>query len=186
MNRSIVITRYASALVKLLGEEGNGDVVCSEAEALIKALRDVPDLERMLDASYDLVSASDKKKLLCGALGDGMSTQMSRFLDLLNRNGRMDMLREILRAFLDKYRRSIGIRKAHLTSTEQASDALIQRLRELVRQKTGDDVLIETDVDPSLIGGFVFDIDDYLLDASVKRQLELIRDQFTEWNKRII
>jgi len=42
------------------------------------------------------------------------------------------------------------------------------------------------DVDPSLIGGFVFDIENYLLDASIKRQLDRIREQFVERNRRII
>ena len=36
------------------------------------------------------------------------------------------------------------------------------------------------------IGGFVFDIDEYLMDASIKHQLELIREQFIERNRRII
>ena len=86
----------------------------------------------------------------------------------------------------DLYRRSIGVRKAHLTVVREPSERLLQRLRALVRQKTGDDVVIEVDVDPSLVGGFVFDIDDYLLDASVSRQLERVREQFIEWNRRII
>ena len=37
-----------------------------------------------------------------------------------------------------------------------------------------------------LIGGFVFDVDDYLVDSSVKRQLELIRRQFIRKNRRIV
>ena len=41
-------------------------------------------------------------------------------------------------------------------------------------------------MDPDLVGGFVFDLEDYLLDASVRRQLDLIREQFIEKNRRII
>ena len=186
MNRAIVITRYARALVKYVRETGQGEIVCSEAETLMRALHDVPDLQRMIVAASDVVSAFDKKKLLQGVLGNRMSPDMSRFLSLLNRNGRMDLVADILRDFVDLYRKSIGIRKAHLTTVSEPSERLLQRLRDLVRQKTGDDVIIEVDVDPGLIGGFVFDIDDYLLDASVKRQLDLIREQFIERNRRII
>ena len=140
----------------------------------------------MITAADDVVSPFDKKKLLQSALGNRMSQELSRFLTLLNRNDRMDLVEEILRDYIDLYHRSIGIRKAHLTTVEEPSERLLQRLKALVKQKTGDDVIIEVDVDPSLIGGFVFDIDDYLLDASVKRQLELIREQFIERNRRII
>lgn len=186
MNRSIVITRYARALVKYVQESGQGAIVVSEAQVLVRAIHSIPELRRMITAADDVVSPFDKKKLLQSALGNRMSQELSRFLTLLNRNGRMDLVEEILRDYIDLYHRSIGIRKAHLTTVEEPSERLLQRLKALVKQKTGDDVIIEVDVDPSLIGGFVFDIDDYLLDASVKRQLELIREQFIERNRRII
>ena len=38
MNRSIVITRYATALVKYVRETGQGETVCSEAETLMRAI----------------------------------------------------------------------------------------------------------------------------------------------------
>ena len=186
MNRSLVITRYARALVKYVRETGRGDIVCSEAETLEKALEALPDLRRMMEADGDVVSAFDKKKLLQSALPGQISPELSRFLTLLNRNNRMDLVADILRDFVDMYHRSVGIRKVHLTCMSEPSERLLQRLRALVKQKTGDDVIIEVDIDPSLIGGFVFDIDDYLLDASVKRQIDIIRNQFIERNRRII
>lgn len=186
MNRSIVISRYARTLVKYVRESGHGEIVCSEAEVLFRTLHDVPDLKRMTEAADDVVSPFDKKKLLQSALGNRMSQELSRFLTLLNRNGRMELVEDILRDFVDLYRRSVGVRKAHLTTVSEPSERLLQRLKALVKQKTGDDVIIEVDVDPDIIGGFVFDIDDYLLDASVKRQLDLIREQFVERNRRII
>ena len=186
MNRSIVIMRYALALVKYVREGGQGEIVCSEADQLRLAIHNTPELKRMVTAANDVVSPFDKKKLLQSALGDRMSPELSRFLSLLNKNGRMDLVEDILRDFVDMYRRSVGVRKAHLVTVQEPSERLLQRLKALVKQKTGDDVIIEVDVDPSIIGGFVFDIDDYLMDASVKRQLDLIREQFIEKNRRII
>lgn len=186
MNRAIVITRYATALVKYVCETGHGDIVCSEAEVLMRALHDVPDLHRMIEAAGDVVSGFEKKKLLQSALGNRMSPELSRFLSLLNRNGRMALVSDILRDFVDIYHKGIGICRAHLTTVAEPSERLLQRLKALVKQKTGDDVIIEVSVDPGLIGGFVFDMDDYLLDASVKRQLDLIREQFIERNRRIV
>jgi len=186
MNRSIIVTRYARALVKWVRETGHGAIVASEAETLETALHSLPDLRRMMAAADDVVSPFEKKKLLQSALGNRMSQELSRFLTLLNKNGRMALVQDILRDFVDLYHRTVGIRKAHLTTVDEPSERMLQRLKALVKQKTGDDVIIEVDVDPSLIGGFVFDIDDYLMDASVKRQLDLIREQFVERNRRII
>jgi F-type H+-transporting ATPase subunit delta len=41
-------------------------------------------------------------------------------------------------------------------------------------------------VDPKILGGFIFEIDDYRLDASVATQFEKIKKQFIEKNKRIV
>ena len=186
MNRSIVVIRYATALVKYARESGRGELVCAQAEVLGNTLRSVPDLRRMLSAADDVVPSRDKLKLLEGALEGKMAPELDRFLELLATNGRMDMAEDILRNFVDAYRRSMGVRKAHLITVSTPPQHLLDQLKALVKEKTGDDVLIETEVDASLIGGFVFDIDDYLMDASVKRQLELIREQFIERNRRMI
>lgn len=186
MNRSIVVYRYAYALLKYVQESGGGAVVCSEARTLCQAIGQVPELQRAVEASDDVVSAFDKKKLLQSALGNRVSPELSRFLTLLNEKGRMGLVQDILRDFVKMYNRSTGVRMARLTTAREPSERLLQRLRALVKQKTGDDVLIEAEVDPSLVGGFVFDLDDYLMDASVKRQLELIREEFIERNRRII
>lgn len=64
--------------------------------------------------------------------------------------------------------------------------SLESRLRELIGKETGCELLLETKVDPSLIGGFVFEVEDMILDASVSRQLDVIRHQFIEKNRRIV
>ncbi|MBQ9193856.1 MAG: F0F1 ATP synthase subunit delta [Bacteroidales bacterium] len=185
MNTGIVVTRYARALVLYVRETGQGDLVCAQAEKLFLALSEVGDLDRMMRAQ-DVVPGEEKIRLLETAAGAPLAAPLERFLRLLLDKGRMGLVREILHDFVDQYRRSIGIRKAHLTVVSEPSETLLERLRALVRAQTGDEVVIDVDIDPSLVGGFVFDVDDYLLDASVSHQLELIRSQFIERNRRII
>ncbi len=63
---------------------------------------------------------------------------------------------------------------------------LESRLRDLIEKKTGCKLILKTEVNPSLIGGFVFEVEDTVLDASVTRQLDIIRRQFIEKNRRIV
>ena len=185
MNDSIIRTRYADALVKYVRETGNGESVCAQAEKLACVLRDVPDLSRMI-AAKDVVSPARKRELLHAALGEPMDPELDRFIDLLLENGRIGSLRMVLLDFADRYRRSIGIRKAHLKVAVPPTEELLARLAALVKERTGDEALIDVVVDPDLIGGFVFDIDDAMIDKSVARKLELIRLQFIEKNRRIV
>ena len=185
MNVGIIRTRYAEALVKYVRETGRGAAVCSQAERLAHVLEEVPDLGRMVGAK-NVVADSEKLKLLKTALGEPMVPDLERFLCLLMRNGRIGYLHQILLDFVDRYHRDIGVRKAHLKVAVPPPDSLLVRLGNLVREHTGDQALIDVEVDPSLIGGFVFDIDDAIIDTSVARQLEVIRLQYIEKNRRIV
>ncbi len=185
MNTSIICTRYADALVKYVQETGNGPSVCQQAERLIRVIEDVPDLSRMVSAR-DVVSDAEKMRLLRSALGEPMTPDLDRFISLLMENGRIGILPLILRDFVDGYQRNSGIRKARLKVAVPPPDSLLERLKSLVRERTGCEALIDVEVDPSLIGGFVFDIDDAMIDTSVAHQLEQIRLQFIERNRRIV
>jgi F-type H+-transporting ATPase subunit delta len=185
VNDSIIRIRYADALVKYVQETGNGESVCAQAERLARVIGEVPDLSRMI-AAKDVVSDARKRELLKTALGEPMAPELERFIDLLLANGRVGSLRMILLDFADRYRRSIGLRKAYLKVAVPPSEDLLRQLAALVKERTGDEALIDVTVDPDLIGGFVFDIDDALIDKSVARKLELIRLQFIEKNRRIV
>ena len=87
MNQSIIVTRYARSLVKLVGETGRGGAVCREAEELVKAIHQLPELQRMITAADDVVPPSRKTELLQKALGSEMTPDLGQFLALLNRNG---------------------------------------------------------------------------------------------------
>jgi F-type H+-transporting ATPase subunit delta len=61
-----------------------------------------------------------------------------------------------------------------------------QRIKALLQERMDGEIVLDAEVDPSLIGGFTLSVDDKLLDASVSRQLEEIRRQLMEKNKRIV
>ena len=185
MNDSIIRTRYADALVKYVRETGNGDSVCAQAEKLARVLGEVPDLSRMV-AAKDVVSDAKKRELLRTALGEPMRPELARFIDLLLSNGRIGALRFILLDFEERYRRSKGIRKAYLKVAVPPSEELLERLAALVKERTGDEAEIEVEVDPSLIGGYRVEVGGMMLDASVRRQFELLERNFIEKNNRIV
>lgn len=185
MNIGIVRTRYAEALVKYVRETGRGEAVCAQAERLAHVLSEVPDLARMV-ASRDVVADARKMELIRTAVGEPMEPELERFVGLLMQNGRIGLLHQVLLDFLVRYRRSIGVRKAVLKVACPPPDSLLEELKALVRQHSGEEALIEVVVDPSLIGGFIFDIDDAMIDTSVATQLERIRIQYIEKNRRIV
>ncbi len=206
MNTGIIATRYATALLKLVDETGSGDVVAAQVQVIEKALDEVPEFRRAVDDPA--VAAVQKISLFEASLKDSMAQELHKFLELLIRNGRIGDVRLVLTTFVTEYYRSRHIKRARLVVADPAlldpeptpSDpvpvegslrqtqrpALESRLRDLVEKQTGCRLILKTEVNPSLIGGFVFEVEDTVLDASVSRQLDFIRRQFIEKNRRIV
>lgn len=206
MNTGIIATRYATALLKLVEETGSGEAVAAQVQVIEKALAEVPDFRRAVDDPA--VAAVQKISLFEASLKDSMAQELHKFLELLIRNGRIGDVRLVLTTFVTEYYRSRHIKRARLVVADPAlldpeptpSDpvpvegslrqaqrsALESRLRDLVEKQTGCKLILKTEVNPSLIGGFVFEVEDTVLDASVSRQLDFIRRQFIEKNRRIV
>lgn len=206
MNTGIIATRYATALLKLVEETGSGELVAAQVQVIEKALDEVPDFRRAVDDPA--VAAVQKISLFEAALKDSMAQELHKFFELLIRNGRIGDVRLVLTTFVTEYYRSRHIKRARLVVADPAlldpeptpSDpvpvegslrqaqrsALESRLRDLVEKQTGCKLILKTEVNPSLIGGFVFEVEDTVLDASVSRQLDFIRRQFIEKNRRIV
>lgn len=199
MNTGIIATRYATALLKLVEETGSGELVAAQVQVIEKALDEVPDFRRAVDDPA--VAAVQKISLFEASLKDSMAQELHKFLELLIRNGRIGDVRLVLTTFVTEYYRSRHIKRARLVVADPAlldpvpvegslrqaqRPALESRLRDLVEKQTGCRLILKTEVNPSLIGGFVFEVEDTVLDASVSRQLDVIRHQFIEKNRRIV
>lgn len=209
MNTGIIATRYATALLKLVDETGCGDVVAAQVQTVEKALDEVPDFRRAVDDPA--VAPAKKIALFEAALSSGaesvegtsLAPDLRKFLELLIRNGRIGDVRLIFTTFITEYYRARHTKRAKLVVADPAllnpeptpSDrelaeplrpTLDVRLRDLIEKQTGCKLILKTEVNPSLIGGFVFEVEDTVLDASVSRQLDIIRSQFIEKNRRIV
>jgi F-type H+-transporting ATPase subunit delta len=65
-------------------------------------------------------------------------------------------------------------------------DGLKERLELLFHERTGADIQLEEKINPDILGGFIFEMDGYRLDASVETQFRMIRRQLIEKNNRIV
>jgi F-type H+-transporting ATPase subunit delta len=192
MNTGIIASRYARALLRRVEETGNGEAVLRQVKVLGQALDALPEFRDVV-AERMGVTYSQKMKLFEAALvptaadtpREPLAPELRVFLELLMRNDRIGDVRLIFHSFESAYYRARDLKKGTLRVVLPSPD-LEARLRQFVESRTGCGLLLKTEVDPSLIGGFVFEIEDLLLDASVRHQLEIIRDQFVERNRRIV
>lgn len=158
MNTGAITVRYATALLNYTKETGRAAQVCEQVQAML----DNPDV-----------------------VPSPVEPDLEKFIALLSERGRLDYLKTIFHTYVRMYYESEGIRTATLFTVVPAPE-LAQKLKNLLEQQFGCRVELRTKTDPSIIGGFVLELGDYMLDASVKRQIENIRRQFVSNTNRIV
>ena len=158
MNIGIISSRYAMALLRLVDETGNGEAVYAQA---LQVLKDPDSMPRRLEP------------------------ELAKLVTLLVRNKRLEYVKFILHRFTELYNASRG-RKLVTLRTAVPVPEMQQRILELLKDRMGGEIVLDAEVDPSLIGGFTLTVDDKLLDASVSHQLEEIRRELLDKNKRIV
>ena len=157
MNTGVISSRYAKALLLYADETGTADKVCAQIETMLE--------------HPDVMPAE-------------LEPAIQKIVALLVDNGRKDFLYQVLRTYLGLYYKFRNIHIARLVTSVESPE-VEARVCALLKSKTGGDVVCRTTVDPELIGGFSVEVDGYLMDASVRRQLERIRTRFLEKNSSI-
>ncbi len=186
MNQGLISSRYARALLEFADAEGVADLVCSQAQVLERAIRELPQVQRIVTDPAAVPDARKLSLLAAAVAPEQLSPVLERFLRLVLKNRREAELRFILHTFVMRYYQSRGIRFATVTTAAPPPDKLADRITRKLEEQFQCRVVTDERVDPALIGGIVVRVDDIRLDASVAGQLETLRREFTEKNKRIV
>ena len=184
MNEGTIASRYAKALLAYATENGAGEKVYSQACGLMRTMEEVPLMREVLTRRRDL-SACKRREVLAMALGCPPAPELDRFISLLETNSRMEFFDRMLWSFIHQYRKANNIKVGHLVTAYDASD-LKERMEKDFAARTGADVRIEAKQDPDIIGGFIFDMDGKLIDASVRSRFRILRKELIDTDKRII
>lgn len=170
-------SRYAKSLLDLAVEKGQLEKVYADMlylQQLTKGSREFLNLLRS-----PIVSADKKQAAIDAVIGKNVSEITGSFTRLLINKGREGELPEIITAFVNQYKVKKGIHTVKLTTAVAVSDAIKDRLIEQVKQTSGlQNIELQTTIDPNIIGGFVLQTGDKLIDASVAYDLKMISRQF--------
>ena len=171
MEVGILSMRYAKAIIEYAQEKGLEDRLYQEFLTLSHSFCEQPGLREALD--NPVITTKEKLALVCTAAdGDGKSTrEFVRFITLVLRNRREGYLQFISLMYLDLYRKLKHIGVGKLITAVPVNKETENRIRSAAEQ---------------IEGGFIFDVNDYRLDASVATQLKRVKQQFIDKNRRIV
>jgi F-type H+-transporting ATPase subunit delta len=170
-----IARRYAKALLLIGKEDGQAETYREELEGLANLIAGEKALDQAINnPRYD---AGQRRQVLEAVIRQGsLSKVMNSFLLLLFEKGRFGILAHINEFYQGLADELKGIARASLVSAGELSEETVEKIREALSQKTGKEVLLDVDQDPSLIGGIVTRIGDLVLDGSIKTQLLNMRE----------
>ncbi len=169
-------TRYAKALL---------DVTATDADAG-QVERDLNRFVDLLDGSSELrntllspsVPASGKRGIVTAVSERlGMAPAGVRLLQLLADRDRLGMMHELLAVFRERLLDRRKVVRAELRSAVALAPDAVKAIETELGAVTGMNVLVDTVVDPGLIGGVLAVVGGTVYDGSVSSQLQRLRKQ---------
>jgi F-type H+-transporting ATPase subunit delta len=167
------ISGYASALFQLAQAEGVLDRVGDELFAVGQAVEKSSELRSTLT---DPDVPVDKKQAIIEDLIGGRASSLTvGIVQLIVIQGRSDDLLEIARAMLETAASSRNRALAEVRSAVPLEDETVERLRSALAKATGKQVEVKVLVDPTVVGGIVARVGDTVIDGSIARRVESLR-----------
>jgi F-type H+-transporting ATPase subunit delta len=168
--------RYAEAARSLAERD---DSLGAWVEALETATGRLSDAQVMRVLADPAVAFEDRRRVAETILGESVTGDPRNLVLLLVRRGRIELLPRVAAELRRMWEQRQGIVRAVVTSAAPLSDAERDAVRDKLAAMTGDRVEIETQVDPSLLGGVLVRMGDRLIDGSVRGRLERLRARLT-------
>lgn len=171
-----ITNRYAKALLDLAISENQLDVIVNDLEFVKKSILSLRELSLLIKSP--VVKRDKKRKIFNELFKDKISETALKFCELIINRQRSELLLDIIQRFLELKDEYLNIKSVSVKSAIELDEIQLNELRTVLEKKLGKQVHINLTIDKNLIGGFIVQIDDTVIDASLKHQLELLRKKF--------
>ena len=170
-----VVRGYAEALFRIVRAEGELDRVEDKLFRFGKILEQNHELKQVL--SDKNIDRAQRMKVLEDLLADKVSPHTLSLLAFLVEQGRARQLPQILEQVTELAAEARESVVAEVRSAVPLDDNQRKELAASLSKATGKKVEIKDLVDPSIIGGVVAKVGDTVIDGSVRRRLEQLKEQ---------
>lgn len=177
MSEYRIASRYAKSLLTLCKEQNLVEEIKKDMSLINSTISEVRDFSSMLKSP--IIKDNTKTKILETVFKGKIHSLTLSFILLVTKKGRASILEPITSEFRQQYLVFKGIQEVSLTTTFKVDPILKKEFEEVVRKLTNKTPHLTEKVSEDIIGGFVLDIGDRRIDASIKTNLEKIEYELT-------
>lgn len=169
--------RYAKALFALAKEQNVLQQVDADMRLIDNTIEGSKELEVVLKSP---VIKDDQKLSSLKAIFKDVQKMTTNLFDLLIQNRRVELLPGVSKAFIQMVDDMNKVTTAKVTTAVPLTPEMEAKIRNKVKEITGDEASLVQHVDESIIGGFILRIGDLQYDASISGRLNNLKNKFRQ------
>lgn len=177
MSSTKLATRYAKSILDFAMEQGKLNEVLADMRMLKSAIDNNREFYMMLKSP--IVNGDKKMAVVLNVFHNKITNITENFIGILMRKNRESHFPEIIDAFIVQYNSRMNITPVIITTAQPISadvqTALVNKLKATVGLK---EIELTTEIDESLVGGYILHWDNKLIDNSIARGLAILKDEF--------
>jgi F-type H+-transporting ATPase subunit delta len=166
---------YARSLLELANEKGIAEAIGAELSQIAEIVGGNPSFEAFL--SDPGISEEERRQVMDRVFMAQVSPLMKNFLGVLNTKNALRLTRQIGDAYEDLYGEQLGKVEVDVTVAQRLTNDELDEVRRRVSTALKKDAVVHQYVDENILGGLVLRVQDKLIDASVRYQLQAIKNQ---------
>lgn len=174
-----VAEQYAEALSDIGQENGVEEALQDQLADFVEAFQDSEMLQKaLMNPAIDL----DERRNLIRSISQkaGWETYLQNFLLLLVDNHRLSIVGEINELFRQQIEKREGKLRTKVETAQPLTDDQEESIQNALARVTGKDIILETNVDESLLGGVVARLGSMVYDGSVRTKLDSLQGRILE------
>ena len=166
--------RYANALFELASETNQVAEVEGHLNAIQSLLDESEDFRRLVKSP---VFSAEEQERAIGAILEkaSISGLTGNFFRLIARNRRLFAAPEMIKAFKTLASQARGEVLAEVASAHPLTDDQRSELEASLKASIGKDIILDTRVDPSLLGGLIVKVGSRMIDTSLRTKLSQLK-----------
>jgi F-type H+-transporting ATPase subunit delta len=174
MNKTERAKEYATALFSIAAEKKEAKAFAAYLEIVVNSLKENPDYVEFLCAPN--ISKSERLNSLSQVFASSVPEEVLSFVKLLCEKDRIRILPACFNEYMKLYNESKSVSWAHVRSAVELTADEKTALRLKLERTSGRNVLLECTTDPSILGGLIVEMDGKILDGSIRRRLQDVKE----------
>ena len=172
----IASKKWAKALIELVMEDES-----ISKESVLTDLRSISDTFKSSQELYDVInnpsiSTEEKQIVICKLFQNKVLPIVYNFLFALNLKKRINLIDEITDEFEKELEELKNIVRVDITSAIDLSDDKKNDIKSRVAEKLQKEIKVSWGVDTDIIAGLIFNINDTVVDNSIKHKLDKLSE----------